>query len=181
MGQLLCLDFDGVMNSYTSGWIKEDPTYLPDDAVPGCFAFINQARQHFDIVIHSSRLRYEGAERSMRNWMVREAQKQGFNLQDAEDIEGNVTFSVAKPPAHVTLDDRAIQFNGVFPDLDAIIDFRPWNKRANLIDRSVAPRRMTPDDLFEILLKHVGDTRLSDFEKDKLSAASDEINVFLLG
>lgn len=135
MGQLLALDFDGVINGYQSGWIKEDPTHLPDPAVPGAFQFIKEAQDHFDVVVHSSRLKYDGAERYMRFWMLREAQAQGFTFEEARAIVDKLSFSLIKPPAHVTLDDRAIQFNGVFPPLEDIFAFKPWNKRSTLIER----------------------------------------------
>ena len=33
-----------------------------------------------------------------------------------------------KPAAMVTLDDRAVTFDGIFPDPEVLIFFRPWNK-----------------------------------------------------
>lgn len=137
MGQLLALDFDGVVNSYTSGWIKENPMHLPDPAVPGAFRFIQLAQQHFDVVIHTSRLRYDGAENALKDWFCREMMNEGWNEDEVLRLLGQLQFSVEKPPAHVTLDDRAIQFNGVFPKLDEIIDFKPWNKRNTLIEPKV--------------------------------------------
>lgn len=137
MGQLLALDFDGVVNSYTSGWIKEDPLALPDRAVPGAFDFIKLAQQHFDVVIHSSRLRYNRAELALQAWFLRELANEGWSEDDAVSLVRQLSFSVEKPPAHVTIDDRCLQFNGVFPKLDEIIDFKPWNKRDTLIPPKV--------------------------------------------
>lgn len=34
-----------------------------------------------------------------------------------------------KPPALVLLDDRALTFTGAWPKLDALLAFRPWNRR----------------------------------------------------
>ncbi len=137
MGQLLALDFDGVVNSYTSGWIKDKPLLLPDRAVPGAFNFIKLAQQHFDVVIHSSRLRYDGSEVALKGWFFRELMEEHWNVISANHLVSHLGFSVEKPPAHVTLDDRALQFNGIFPKLDEIIEFVPWNKRNNLIPAKV--------------------------------------------
>ncbi len=137
MGQLLALDFDGVVNSYTSGWIKDDPLALPDRAVPGAFSFIELAQQHFNVVIHSSRLRYDGGEQAIKAWFFRELMNEKWTPVSANRLVSQLSFSVEKPPAHVTLDDRAIQFNGVFPKLDEIIDFKPWNKRNTIIPPKV--------------------------------------------
>ena len=34
-----------------------------------------------------------------------------------------------KPPALVSIDDRAIQFTGEWPRVDDLLAFRPWNRR----------------------------------------------------
>jgi len=38
-------------------------------------------------------------------------------------------FPREKPPAFITLDDRAAQFNGTWPDIQGLLAFRPWNKK----------------------------------------------------
>ena len=40
-----------------------------------------------------------------------------------------VRWPLFKPPATVTLDDRALTFTGTWPSIDALLAFRPWNKR----------------------------------------------------
>ena len=40
-----------------------------------------------------------------------------------------LSFPTQKPPAHVSLDDRAITFTGLFPDLEILRAFKPWNKQ----------------------------------------------------
>jgi len=39
---ILCLDFDGVIHSYSSGWKGAD--VIPDPPVPGAFDFIRRAK-----------------------------------------------------------------------------------------------------------------------------------------
>lgn len=137
MGQLLALDFDGVINSYATGWVKDNPLSLPDHAVPGAFDFIKLAQQHFDVVIHSSRLRYNGGEDALKSWFLRELRHELWLPEAANHLLSHLSFSVEKPPAHLSIDDRALQFNGSFPKLDEIFDFKPWNKRNTLIPPKV--------------------------------------------
>lgn len=48
---ILCLDFDGVIHSYTSGWKGAD--VIPDPVVPGFFEKAEEYAQHFKLVIFS--------------------------------------------------------------------------------------------------------------------------------
>ena len=43
--------------------------------------------------------------------------------------QNRIRFPLEKPPAMVTIDDRAITFTGEWPDLDDLKAFKPWNKR----------------------------------------------------
>lgn len=49
----LCLDFDGVLHSYSSGWKGAD--IIPDPPVAGAADFIIEAQQHFIVAVYSSR------------------------------------------------------------------------------------------------------------------------------
>jgi len=64
---VLCLDFDGVIHSYESGW--RGPRTIPDLPVPGALEFIVKAMEHFDIHIFSSRSRYFGGRWAMKRWL----------------------------------------------------------------------------------------------------------------
>ena len=61
-----CLDFDGVIHGYESGW--KGPRNIPDPPVPGAMDFIVDARAHFDINIFSSRSNYTFGRRAMKRW-----------------------------------------------------------------------------------------------------------------
>lgn len=122
---ILCLDFDGVIHSYTSGW--KGARRIPDEPVPGALDFMCEALANdLDVVIHSSRARHFGGISAMRFWLMKHAGNQwdcmGASLS-------NVRFSRWKPSALVTIDDRAIKFTGKFPDVEEIRHFKPWNKR----------------------------------------------------
>jgi hypothetical protein len=42
-----------------------------------------------------------------------------------EDVE----WPSHKPSALVTIDDRAIRFTGVWPEMETLINFKPWNRK----------------------------------------------------
>tara|TARA_Y100000034_G_scaffold132281_1_gene194874 strand:- start:525 stop:941 length:417 start_codon:yes stop_codon:yes gene_type:complete len=116
---ILCLDFDGVCHSYTSGW--KGRTTIPDDPVPGVEDAIRSYSTHFRIAIYSSRSELPDGIRAMKAW---------FNEHFPGMIEElRVMFPQTKPPAYVSLDDRAVTFQGQWPNLEWLQEFRPWNKR----------------------------------------------------
>lgn len=65
---ILCLDFDGVLHSYTSGWQGAD--VIPDPPVPGAIEFLAEASKHFRIAIFSSRSHQEGGISAMQLWLA---------------------------------------------------------------------------------------------------------------
>lgn len=65
---ILCLDFDGVCHSYTSGW--KSATVIPDQRVPGLFEFLIEAGEHFELNIFSSRSNQDGGIDAMKEWFV---------------------------------------------------------------------------------------------------------------
>lgn len=122
---ILCLDFDGVVHSYTSGW--KGARNIPDPPVPGALNFIIEAMQAgFTVVIHSSRARHWGGINAMRNWLMHHAGNQ-WDTMGPSFCE--VKFVRWKPSAKVTLDDRAITFTGAFPEARALHLFKPWYQR----------------------------------------------------
>jgi hypothetical protein len=122
---ILCLDFDGVIHSYTSGWKGAD--VIPDPPVPGAMLFIARAVNHFRVAIFSSRSNQSGGLVAMQNYMHRElcAAHQG----DGHDIYDLLEWPTEKPAAFVSIDDRAITFTGVWPDMQTLLAFKPWNKK----------------------------------------------------
>ncbi len=125
----LAVDFDGVINSYESGWIVGEPTNLPDDPVAGAMDFIVEAQKTFQVVIHSSRLKYAGAEVSMKAYFRKHLHAEGFSPSAVQSCLALLEFMIEKPPAFVILDDRAITFTGDFPSIKALEEFVPWNKK----------------------------------------------------
>lgn len=141
----LCLDFDGVLHSYTSRW--QGATTIPDDPVPGAREFLLAALEKFDVCVLSSRSHEPGGRHAMAAWVADKfgscdlpsyvVEVEDFN--DQNDVSAQlggyvVTFPRHKPPAYVTLDDRAVTFAGVWPDVDVLLGFQPWNKEGLTAD-----------------------------------------------
>lgn len=123
---ILCLDFDGVIHSYTSGWKGAD--VIPDPPVPGAIAFMLGALGHFQVVIFSSRSHQAGGTSAMKKWLKENAGAAWYGSPAGHGLE-DIKFVNEKPAAFVTIDDRALTFDGTWPDIDALKEFKPWNKR----------------------------------------------------
>lgn len=153
MKPILCLDFDGVIHSYTSRW--QGASVIPDPPVPGALEFIVKALETYEVAIFSSRSHQWGGKRAMKRWLRENLRSLGMAenevhvpewwaetifkhggmdpwyvaVNDASDhIVQQIKWPWFKPPAKVTIDDRALTFTGVWPALEALDAFKPWNK-----------------------------------------------------
>lgn len=156
---ILCLDFDGVIHSYTSGW--KGARVIPDPPVPGVGSYLLEAVCHFRVAILSSRSHQWGGRRAMRRYVrqilwdacladsdaLDKAWKatQGlpaewrpwtaYDVRDAADHihKTAISYPRFKPSAAWTIDDRALTFNGNWADaaysVAGLRAFQPWNKR----------------------------------------------------
>lgn len=156
---ILCLDFDGVIHGYDSGW--KGAAVIPDGPVPGVGAFLLKAVQHFRVAVFSSRSKHPLGRLAMkryvrqilwdacladspamhRAWEATQGTPEhwipwtAYDVRDVADhiLKRGIEWPWVKPPALITIDDRALTFNGDWssPDYhpDNILAFRPWNKR----------------------------------------------------
>jgi len=123
---ILCLDFDGVIHSYVSGW--QGPTTIPDPPVPGTFEFMRAALEHFTVAVFSARSHQPGGIAAMQTWLAEWAARELPAGADLAFLDA-LTWPTEKPLAFVTLDDRAVTFTGEWPSLEWLRAFRPWYKR----------------------------------------------------
>ncbi|MCL5743250.1 MAG: hypothetical protein M1541_04860 [Acidobacteria bacterium] len=111
MPKTVCLDFDGVLNTY-SGWKGPDELFDPR---PGVRVFLEELNARgFCVVLHSTR-----DPEKLRAWLER------YQLDHlVEDVRA------IKPPAIAYVDDRGICFRGDYADvLLELEDFRAhWEK-----------------------------------------------------
>jgi hypothetical protein len=123
---ILCLDFDGVCHSYTSGW--KGAAVIPDGYVEGLFEFLEAAKEEFEIHVFSSRTHQAGGKEAMLAWFYE--QRKIWRSKGGKppvDTPITINFPNEKPPAMVSLDDRCLLFTGQWPSIESLKQFRPWN------------------------------------------------------
>lgn len=128
---IICIDFDGVIHSYERGWQNGE---IYGTVVPGFFEWVERVRDHFKLVIYSSRSTDDDGVIAMGAWLHKQRNdwiKAGGHRNPTEPLE--IEFAHEKPPAFLTIDDRAIRFDGDWnaPELaaDALHNFKPWMQR----------------------------------------------------
>lgn len=145
---ILCLDFDGVLHSYTSGW--KGARNIPDGPMPGALEFLVEATNYFAVSVLSSRSHQFGGRRAMKRWLRRQFIALGMSkdipawwekridqsaFADPWDYEveyatslvmKEIRWPIFKPPALMTIDDRAVQFKGEWPTVEAMKGFKPY-------------------------------------------------------
>ncbi len=148
---ILCVDFDGVIHAYTSPWTNAET--ISDGPVPGALRWLWKATEWFDVQVYSSRSKSEAARIAMLRWMMHHsAEEFGHDHPMANTnavYEYPLTFAAEKPAAFLTIDDRAICFDGDWSELEPadLLQFKPWNKRPPLQPRPPAAvlQEMTAD------------------------------------
>lgn len=123
---ILCLDFDGVLHSYTSGWVADD--VVADPPVPGAMEFLRDAVEDFTVAVYSSRSGQAGGIRAMQEWMQFHLDMSLGDADISTETFDALTWPTEKPPAKITIDDRAITFTGEWPAISDLLAFEPWNK-----------------------------------------------------
>lgn len=137
---ILCLDFDGVVHSYERGWQGGE---IYGSVTPGFWEWALEAERYFDLVVYSSRSKSEEGRAAMRGWLgsqfIQKFPGAAWDMSRSEEgvlvlCRNNgdklrLRFAREKPPAFLTIDDRALTFDGEwsrFPP-SALLAFKPWN------------------------------------------------------
>ena len=112
MKKTVVMDFDGVINSYSSGWCGMDK--IPDPPVPGIREAIEHIREKYLVVVFSTRCATEKG----RNAIIQ-------YLRDNNITVDGVARE--KPPAVCYVDDRAVRFDGDPVKMAAeVMEFKNW-------------------------------------------------------
>lgn len=105
-------DFDGVIHSYTSGFLGADKT--PDSVVPGIKAAIDELRTGYRVVVVSTRCVSAEGRCAVRRYL----RENGIEVDDV---------TAEKPPALCYIDDRAIRFDGDAASIpEKVRNFKTW-------------------------------------------------------
>lgn len=154
---ILALDFDGCLHGYDSGW--KGAHIIPDPPVPGAGGYLLNAVCHFRVAVYSSRSKSIRGRRAMwrfvrqmlwdacladpkameRAWAATQGKPAdwipwtAYDVREVADhILSKIEWPWFKPSALMTIDDRALTFNGDWSDPayqpDTIRRFKPWNK-----------------------------------------------------
>jgi hypothetical protein len=121
----LCLDFDGVLHSYKSGWGGHE--VVADAPVPGAMAFLYDALKVFKVCIFSSRSSTPQGIGAMQSWLSKWAKEEFFDYGEPWWLQ--IEWPVNKPAAYLSIDDRAITFEGEWPSVEELLEFKPWFQR----------------------------------------------------
>jgi hypothetical protein len=121
--KIIAIDFDGVIHSWVEGSYIGDSTKFNNSPVPGAIEWLSSAVNdgRFLVTIYSGRSKILGFEAAMHDWLL----ENGMKIEDIHKI----SISVTKPSAFVYIDDRAWKFNGKFPKLDDLIEFKTWYEK----------------------------------------------------
>jgi hypothetical protein len=113
------IDFDGVIHSYTSGWLGADEIPDPpivDGAGRSAIEFLNEVVEQYTVVIFTTRAKSPEGIEAIRQWLA------NYGFAGAEDCE----ITAVKGPGIIYIDDRAWRFRGIFPSLHTIRYALPW-------------------------------------------------------
>jgi hypothetical protein len=92
--------------------------------------FIWDAADHFRIAIFSSRSGQPGGIAAMKAYLTEHFRAYwAADRTRCDDILAEIEWPTEKPAAFLSIDDRALTFDGTWPDVTKLKDFKPWNKR----------------------------------------------------
>jgi len=127
----LCLDFDGVLHHMPK---FKGYTVIEGEVVAGAAQFLRDAVAIFTVSIFSCRSRSWFGRQAMRRWTL-DLLQATYGIEEGRGTYEELKFPRHKPPATVFLDDRALRFEGVWPDLADLMQFKPWNWRRLHVDQ----------------------------------------------
>lgn len=141
----LCLDFDGVIHSYTSGW--KGVGQIPDPPTAGFFDWVKEADKYFLLQVYSSRSKEPIGNEAIRRWLIdrwieasggtvmSDFGKAGISMHFCSSPIGepavhafNLLISHEKPAAFLTIDDRAWCFDGTWPNPEMLLLYKTWQQ-----------------------------------------------------
>lgn len=173
---IIAIDVDGPLHAYIA-W--KGATVLDGGPVPGAMQAIRDYTEAgYEVHIVSSRLHQEGGMDATRQaicgWLL-----DVFGEEKAGLIMRNVYFSIHRPPAILTIDDRAWLFRGRWPTVDEIRLFRPWRSYNEPPEQPYVDMPRAIMVLISGMVAALAETGLTSNKADEARVAVEEIhNVF---
>lgn len=115
-GRKVALDFDGVINSYKSGWTGEDN--VVDEPVEGIIDFIKEFTNEYEFVVYSSRCRSEVGIAAMKEFFSKNGVTKLLDVEYVTMIDSDC----------ILIDDRVLDYTMVDDIIESVRTFTPWTK-----------------------------------------------------
>jgi len=115
----VAVDFDGVLNSYTTPW--EAPHKIPDPPVPGAIEWLNSLPADWEVYVFTTRAQSVDGIMAVRRWLKRYGYwKAPWTIVTQQKLA-----------AHVYIDDRGYRFTGDnFPTAATIKALERWGHQS---------------------------------------------------
>ena len=177
---MVAIEFDGVLHSAESGWQGAD--VIPDLPVPGAMQFLRRLVEdvRFEVFIHSSRCAESVGVVAVREWIDThflkafeadfdagvefDGNNSGVNRVEKPDASclnriawcrNRMRLVATTPPAAVILAGNAIQFNGAWPCLQELAEFKMWSNRSTVERKILIADILTETLGWEFMLNRV--------------------------
>lgn len=112
----LLIDFDGVLHGYPKH--RKYGFEMNDPIIPGARKFIEEVTKEFEVSIYSARSISVFGQQMMKEYLMRKK----------VDVS-QLNWPAYKPPAWMTIDDRCFCFNGKFPSVEELLNFKAWYEK----------------------------------------------------
>jgi hypothetical protein len=116
-GKTIAMDFDGVINSYKSGW--KGPTETDEPVLSAAESISSLFNRGYRLIIFSTRAQTPEGVETIREYLRKHTEN--------DLLVNSIEITDRKPIADVYIDDRAIPFTGNWEEtLEKIETFEPW-------------------------------------------------------
>lgn len=132
--RVILVDFDGVINSYISGFTNDSD--IPDPPIDGAQDYIARLRRQYRVVVFSTRARTTEGTAAVKGWLSK------YSIE----TDG---ITAIKIPCWLMIDDRAINFGGKWDSemLKKIDEFQTWQDSAAESREKMVPESDLKDPL----------------------------------
>lgn len=127
----IAVDFHGVIVAHPEG--SQGATQLDWPEVPGAIAWLKRISERYFVHIISARFgrpHPEGdhARAMAMTWLSQHGIPSDWMMPSERSPSPRIWLTAVKPACILWVDDRGWRFDGTFPTVEQIQDFRPWNR-----------------------------------------------------